>query len=120
MNDWRVVLMLLLPGILGMRDPFQPPEDKCSTSQLERWHYRGWITHGDFPIALVEDPLGQWRRMKQGEWIGAKWRVTKIETEQIALSLGAECEPSQWRWRKEGTENVAKDISAVNAADERR
>ncbi|MRS17115.1 DUF2531 family protein [Enterobacteriaceae bacterium RIT691] len=120
MSSWRAALLLILPWALGMRDPFLPPEDTCSVSQLELWHYRGWVKSGDQFFGLTVDPSGQWRRVKQGESIGTNWTVTAIEPQQMVLTLGAQCNPSQWRWIKEGKKNESKDASVVDNADEQR
>jgi pilus assembly protein HofP len=37
-------MVLTLPLLLGMRDPFLPPEDRCAVSQMMLWHYQGMAT----------------------------------------------------------------------------
>ncbi|MFK3663020.1 HofP DNA utilization family protein [Scandinavium sp. NPDC088450] len=120
MNSWRVLLLVFIPGLLGMRDPFQIPEDKCSVSQLAMWHYRGMADFGGLVTGIVQDAEGKWHRLRPGQQLENRWTVSGITLEQIDLTLNAECEPSQWRWVKEGTNHDSKDTARAAVPDDSR
>lgn len=115
MTDWRVLIMLALPYLLGMRDPFQPIEDPCATSQQTLWHYRGSVSHGALQMGIVLEPGDKWRRLKQGQRLENGWTVTDVQPDYMDITTGQDCEPSQWRWMKEGTKHDSKDASGVTA-----
>ena len=115
--DWRWI-MLMLPALVGMRDPFEPPEDKCSAAQLALWHYRGWVESGERSLGLMQDPAGKWLRIKEGQQIALLWTVSAIEKEHVTIALAPECEPREWRWQKEGTINETRDVAVSDAAVE--
>lgn len=120
MNKGCLALLLVLPAVLGMRDPFLPPEDKCLGPQLALWHYHGLVQHGEAGVGIVVDAAGKWRRVQQGQRLETGWTVSRVQAEHIEIALSAGCEPAQWRWLKEGTKDAAKDRSgAVAAGDER-
>lgn len=113
MTDWRSVIVLSLPVLLGMRDPFLPPEDHCATSQMALWHYRGRVSSGEQQTGIVVDAEGKWRRLEQGQRLDNGWTVTAVQPEQMEMAASAECEPSQWRWLKEGTKHDSKDAAGT-------
>lgn len=106
-------LLLVLPGLLGMRDPFEPPEDRCALGQLPLWHYVGMVANEKHRTGFVRDSTGKWRRLTQGQWFETRWQVAEIRPEQMTITLSAECEPSQWRWQKEGTKDAAKESAGT-------
>lgn len=116
MNEWRGVLVMSLPLLLGMRDPFLPAEDSCAASQVTLWQYRGVVSRGEQRTAIVTDASGKWRRLAQGQKLDNGWRVTAIQPQQMDMAADAGCEPSQWRWQREGKQNDAK-VSGGMAAD---
>lgn len=113
MNDWRIPILLALPLLLGMRDPFLPAEDRCATAQMMLWHYRGVVSSGKQRIGMVRDASGKWRRLKSGQRLENGWVVSGIQPEQIDMAADADCETSQWHWPKEGTKHDAKDVAGV-------
>ena len=120
MSSWRALVLVFLPGLLGMRDPFQMPEDACSASQLSQWHYRGRVVLGEQVTGLVLDAAGKWRRLSPGQRLDNQWTVTGISQQQIDITLNPECEPSQWHWAKEGTNHDPKDFAGATAGDDSR
>ncbi|MDX6039566.1 HofP DNA utilization family protein [Scandinavium lactucae] len=109
MTDWRVPMALTLPLLLGMRDPFLPPEDRCAVSQMMLWHYQGMVSLGEQRTGIVRDASGKWRRLIKGQRLDNGWVVSGIQPEQMDMAADADCETSQWRWLKEGTKDDAKD-----------
>ena len=120
MSNGHTLLLLLIPCVLGMRDPFEPPEDRCSVAQLTSWHYRGWISNGEKITGIVLDPSGKWLRINEGQKPGTQWTVSAISAGQMDITLSAGCEPRQWRWIKEGAKNESKDNATAHAADNQR
>ncbi|MBB1202020.1 DUF2531 family protein [Enterobacteriaceae bacterium 89] len=117
MADWRWLLFLTLPGLLGMRDPFVAPEDTCRAGELPLWHYRGWVDAEGQPVGIMLSPSGKWLRVKEGQRLAAHWTVSTIAAGTMDITLSAECEPSHWRWLKEGTTDDPQEPAAVDAAD---
>jgi pilus assembly protein HofP len=109
MTDWRIPIGLALPLLLGMRDPFLPPEDRCATAQMLLWHYRGMVSSDEQRTGIVLDASGKWRRLTQGQRLENGWVVSGIQPEQMDMAADAGCETSQWHWPKEGTKHDAKD-----------
>lgn len=119
MTSWRTLIALSLPLLLGMRDPFQPQEDRCSAAQIALWHYRGSVGSGEKHTAFVLDAGGKWRRLMLGQTLENGWRVADIQPAYMDMNAGAECELSQWRWLKEGTEHDSKGNSGTADDDGR-
>ncbi|MCS2171171.1 DUF2531 family protein [Scandinavium sp. TWS1a] len=117
MTDWRVLFMLSLPYLLGMRDPFQQVEDPCATSEQTRWHYHGSVSNGTLRTGIVQVPGGKWRRLNQGQRLENGWTVADVQPGYMDITTGMDCEPSQWRWMKEGTKHDSKDASGLIADD---
>lgn len=120
MSDRRLLLGLLFPLLLGMRDPFLPPEDRCFSAQTTLWQFRGLVSRGEQRTGIVVDANGKWRRLAQGLTLDNGWMVADVQPDYIAMTAGAECEPSQWRWLKEGTQHDSKDDTGVDADGLRR
>ncbi|HEY2454300.1 MAG TPA: HofP DNA utilization family protein [Scandinavium sp.] len=114
------LILLSLPWIVGMRDPFLPPEDHCAASQITLWHYRGMVSSGQLRVGMVVDAGGKWQRLAQGQVLENGWKVTGVEPEHMDMAAGADCEPSQWRWQKEGTKHDSKRASGIVADDSHR
>lgn len=114
----RAALVLLLPLLLGMRDPFIPPDDPCRTAQLSRWQYAGSVDSGQRQIAFLRDEKGKWRRIQREDVLMSGWRITEITTQSLTMETGEACEPSQWRIIKGEIEHDKKDkpAGAVTAA----
>ncbi|HEX4503580.1 MAG TPA: HofP DNA utilization family protein [Scandinavium sp.] len=109
------VILLSLPWLVGLRDPFLPPVDRCAASQITIWHYRGMVSSGQLRVGMVVDAGGKWQRLAQGQRLENGWQVTGVEPEHMDMAAGVDCEPSQWRWLKEGTKNDSKSASGVTA-----
>lgn len=114
----RGVLVLFLPLLLGMRDPFVPVEDPCRTTQLSQLQYAGSMDSGQRQIAFLRDEKGKWRRVQREDVLMPGWRITEITMESLTIETGAACEPSQWRIIKGEIEHDKKDkpAGAVTAA----
>ncbi|MFP5594540.1 HofP DNA utilization family protein [Kluyvera sp. 142486] len=115
MNPERALLLLLaVPLLCGMRDPFAPVMDACQTAQLADWHYRGGAQSASRLIGVVQERGERWRRVEIGQTLNAGWRVTVITLDSLTVETGDGCEPRVWQWKREGTPNDKKD-SAVDA-----
>lgn len=114
MTERHGIIVLLLPLLLGMRDPFLPAEDRCSSAQITLWHYRGMVSLGDQRTSIVLDASGKWQRLTQGQTLNNGWTVVAIQPDRMDMTAGTDCEPSQWRWIKEGTQHDSKDSAGVN------
>lgn len=114
----RAALVLLFPLLLGMRDPFIPPDDPCRTAQLSRWQYAGSVDSGQRQIAFLRDEKGKWRRIQREDVLMSGWRITEITTQSLTMETGEACEPLQWRIIKGEIEHDKKDkpAGAVTAA----
>ncbi|MBV8044205.1 HofP DNA utilization family protein [Pluralibacter sp.] len=121
MASGRAVLLLFLPLLLAMRDPFQPVADSCVVAQLSQWRYRGVIRSEKSAIGLVLDNAGKWHRLTQGQVLENSWRINRLSAEEIEVRVGEHCEPAVWHWRKEGasqhenTRRVSDDTAGDSA-----
>lgn len=104
--------MLMLPALLGMRDPFAPVEDKCQTAQLTQWHYRGVIHQGKRTIGIMLRDDDKWQRVEQGKVIYATWRVSSVTSSTLQVEIGRDCEVANWQWQREATVYDKKDSLA--------
>lgn len=98
----RLLLLLWLLPLTGMRDPFQPPEDRCATGQLQVWRYQG-IVSGTQTVGIVRDGQNHWRRVTQGDLLPTGWRIASLDETEMVINTGEGCEPQVWRWPREGT-----------------
>ncbi|MGU9866175.1 HofP DNA utilization family protein [Kluyvera ascorbata] len=115
MSPERALLLLLtVPLLCGMRDPFAPVVDVCQTAQLADWRYRGGTQSASRLIGVVQERDERWRRVEAGQMLNAGWRVTAVTLESLTVEMGEGCEPRIWQWKREGTPNDKKD-SAVDA-----
>ncbi|WP_437432801.1 HofP DNA utilization family protein [Yokenella regensburgei] len=99
------VCLLMLPLILGMRDPFQPVPDRCLFSQQSLWQLQGAVTINGQSVGLVRDPTGRWHRLREGDRLFANWRVVRLNKEEAILENGDGCSPDRWHLKREGTQN---------------
>lgn len=120
MSDWRLFLGLLFPLLLGMRDPFLPPEESCFSAQTFLWHFRGLVSQGEQRTGIVLDANGKWRRLAQGLKLDNGWMVADVQPDYIEMTAGADCEPSRWRWLRKGTQHDSKDVTGIGADGLRR
>lgn len=104
-----ILLLIILPMVMGMRDPFQLPEDRCQTAQLAQWHYQGMIDRPPRQIAIVRDAEGKWRRVETGSQLPAGWRVVQLTSQVVEIETGAGCDPARWSWSREGEQHENKD-----------
>ncbi|WP_174348954.1 HofP DNA utilization family protein [Lelliottia aquatilis] len=98
------LLICSLIFITGMRDPFHPPDDRCSAGTLAHWRYQGLIENGN-SVGIVKDEQQRWHRVRQQEKLPAGWLVLAVNEMEMVVGLGEECEPKEWRWQREGTNN---------------
>jgi pilus assembly protein HofP len=107
-----VLLIAFLPVLMGMRDPFAPPIDRCQTQQLARWHYQGSVGHAQRRIGLLKDGEGKWHRVEPGASFDTGWRLVAISEKEITVGTGEGCDPDRWTWIKEGEkhENLDKPV----------
>ncbi len=117
-SNVRGVLMLFLPLLLGMRDPFIPVDDTCRNAQIGRWQYAGSVDSGPRQIAFLRDEKGKWRRIAREDVLMSGWRITDITSESLTMETDEACEPSQWRIIKGEIKHDKKDkpAGAVTAA----
>ncbi len=111
-NNLRGALMLFLPLLLGMRDPFLPVDDPCRIAQLSQLQYAGSVDSGQRQIAFLRDEKGKWRRIQREDLLMTGWRITEITAESLTMETGEACEPSQWRIIKGEIEHDKKDKPA--------
>lgn len=100
-----VAACLLVLTLAGMRDPFQPPADRCMVRQLSLWRYQGMVAMADAAIGIVRDPASKWRRVRVGETLPGGWRVVDFDKEEMRIATGEGCEPERWRWKREGSQH---------------
>lgn len=117
--DTRRVLLLALPLLLGMRDPFQPPPDRCQTAALAQWRFQGFITVNGHRRGMLRNPEGRWYRASAGESLATGWRVVSVTEQKLQIATAAGCEPAQWQ--RQGAEDENMDngsrADAQRAAD---
>lgn len=107
-------LLLLLPLLLGLRDPFQPPVSRCPDAVLRQWRYVG-VVLGRVPVAIVRDETSRWLRLKRGDSLAQGGRVTALDEKELVIDMPGGCEHPQWRWQRQGTkqdENRDRGITA--------
>lgn len=108
-----LLLLVMLPLAIGMRDPFQPPEDRCQTAQLNRWRYQGVIAQASRQVGLLRDAQGKWRRVEAGSPLPTGWRVVQLSAQAADIETGAGCEPARWSWSREGEQHEDRDKHSV-------
>ena len=107
-------LLICLPMLLGMRDPFQPPQLNCPGGASDTWRYAGMVS-GEMPLGIVRDDNARWLRVRPGEPMPTGWQVVALNEKEIVIDTLAACEPQRRRWPREGTTpNEKRDIHAVN------
>lgn len=107
------VLLLLLPLLLGMRDPFKAPESRCPEAMLSQWRYAG-IVLGTVPVGIVRDEKARWLRLHHGDTLPAGWRVTVLDENELVIDTRGACEPPLRRWQRQGTkQDESMDRSIV-------
>ena len=112
-----LLLMLLLPTLTAMRDPFRPPEDRCRKAELSRWRYGGALGMAPQQTGFVQNAAGQWRRVKEGMPLEGGRKVLKITSDRLEIALNEGCETPSWHWQKEGPKrNEQKSAGECAAA----
>ncbi|MCU6667948.1 DUF2531 family protein [Enterobacteriaceae bacterium H4N4] len=102
-------LWLLLPLILGMRDPFKAPESRCPNAALSQWRYAGFVM-GPVPVGIVRDEQARWLRVRHGESLPTGGRVVVLNENELVIDTLGRCEPARWRWQRQGmTQNEDRD-----------
>ncbi|POP43220.1 DUF2531 domain-containing protein [Superficieibacter electus] len=112
------LLLIMLPMAIGMRDPFQPPEDHCHIAQLSQWRYQGTIARASRQVGLLRDAQGKWRRVEMNSQLPTGWRVVQLSTQAVEIETGLGCEPARWSWSREGEPHEDRDkhsVTNVNA-----
>ena len=107
-------VLLLLPLLLGLRDPFQPPVSRCPDAVLRQWRYVG-VVLGTVPVAIVRDETSRWLRLKRGDRLAQGGRVAALDEKELVIDMPGTCELAQWRWQRQGTkqdENRDRGITA--------
>lgn len=107
-------VLLLLPLLLGLRDPFQPPESRCPDATLRQWRYVG-VVLGAVPVAIVRDETSRWLRLRRGDTLAQGSRVAALNEKELVIDMPWACELPQWRWQRQGTkqdENRDRGITA--------
>jgi len=107
-------VLLLLPLLLGLRDPFQPPASRCPDATLRQWRYVG-VVLGKVPVAIVRDETSRWLRLRHGDTLTQGGRVRALDEKELVIDMPGACEPAEWRWQRQGTkqdENRDRGITA--------
>jgi pilus assembly protein HofP len=110
-------VLLLLPLLLGMRDPFQAPVSRCPDAALSQWHYAGLVS-GAVPVGIVRDEKSRWLRVRRGDTLPQGWRVKVLDEKELVIDTSEVCEPPLWRWQRQGTKQDEKRDGGI-AADRR-
>ena len=110
-------VLLLLPLLLGLRDPFQPPESRCPDATLHQWRYVG-VVLGAVPVAIVRDETSRWLRLRRGDTLAQGSRVAALNEKELVIDMPGACELPQWRWQRQGTKQDEKRDGGI-AADRR-
>ncbi|WP_123349886.1 MULTISPECIES: HofP DNA utilization family protein [unclassified Enterobacter] len=111
-----LAIVLALPLLLGMRDPFQPPDDPCRIAQLPLWRYYGVIASQTRQIGLLRDATGNWRRVQPESQLPAGWQIRQFTEREMLITTGAGCEPARWRWQRESQKNEVRDSDVADSA----
>lgn len=111
MANWRMAIVLSLPLLTAMRDPFQPPEDPCMSALLPQWRYQGYVGNGTHNIGIVQNPTGKWLRLSVGQRLPMNGKVARLEPDYLDIDSGAECHPPFRMWYQKGTKNDAMDTA---------
>lgn len=117
-HDMHRALLLALPLLLGMRDPFQPLPDRCQTTALAQWRYQGFITVNGQRRGILHNPEGGWHRAVAGESLPTGWRVVLVTEQTLQVATAAGCEPALWQWQRQGDKDEKVD-SGSRAASQR-
>lgn len=96
------LLLICLPALTGMRDPFQAPQIRCPDGKAGQWRYAG-IVNGPTTLAIVRDENARWLRVRAGDNLPTGWRVAAVNEHEMVVDALAGCEPRLWRWPREGT-----------------
>ena len=110
-----LLMMLLLPVLTAMRDPFRPPEDRCRTAELSRWRYGGALGMAPQLTGFVQNASGQWRRVKEGMPLEGGRKVRKITPDRLEIALNEGCDTPSWHWRKEGPKRNEQESAGGRA-----
>ncbi|EMH4164629.1 DUF2531 family protein [Pluralibacter gergoviae] len=111
-----LLMLLLLPVLTAMRDPFRPPEDRCRTAELSRWRYGGALGMAPQLTGFVQNAAGQWRRVKEGMPLEGGRKVRKITPDRLEIALNEGCDTPSWHWRKEGPKRNEQESAGGRAA----
>ena len=115
-HDMHRALLLALPLLLGMRDPFQPLPDRCQTAALAQWRYQGFINVNGQHRGVLRSPEGRWYRAAAGESLLSGWRVVSVTEQTLRITIAAGCEPTQWQWQRQGVEDEKVDNGSGTAS----
>ncbi|MEB6381236.1 DUF2531 family protein [Leclercia adecarboxylata] len=107
-------VLLLLPLLLGMRDPFQAPVSRCPDATLNQWHYAGLVS-GAVPVGIVRDSSSRWLRVRRGDTLPQGWRVKALNEKELVIDTTEACEPPLWRWQRQGTKQDEKRDRGITA-----
>lgn len=102
--ELRCLMLCSLALLMGMRDPFRAPDDRCATGTLAFWRYQGIIQSGS-AVGIVKDEQDRWYRVRQEERLPTGWQVRVVNETEMVVGLGEGCEPKEWRWQREGMKN---------------
>ncbi|URN98980.1 DUF2531 family protein [Leclercia adecarboxylata] len=101
-------VLLLLPLLLGMRDPFQAPVSRCPDAALSQWRYAGLVS-GAVPVGIVRDERSRWLRVRRGATLPQGWRVITLDEKELVIDTSEACDQPLWRWQRQGTKNENMD-----------
>lgn len=109
--DTRRAVLLALPLLLGMRDPFQPLPDRCQTAALAQWRYQGFINVNGQRRGVLRNPEGRWHRAAEGMSLPPGWRVVSVTAQALQIATATGCEPALWQWPRQGAKDEKVDSS---------
>lgn len=113
---WLIACVSMLI-LTGMRNPFQPPEDRCHIAELSAWRYQGAVSRGPRLIGLVQDGKHKWRRVELHGTLNSGWTISQISVQSVTIETGKNCETPRWQWQRQGEVNEAMDS---HGADDNR
>ena len=115
-HDMHRALLLALPLLLGMRDPFQPLPDRCQTTTLAQWRYQGFIDVNGHRRGVLRNAEGRWIRATAGERLPPGWQVLSVTEQTLQVATAAGCGPAQWQGQRQGVKDEKVDNGSGTAS----
>lgn len=104
--SWMLLAAFGSPLQAAPRNPFLLPPSTCETllKRLDGWQLRGvfYRPGPESSFALMKLSRQQWQRVKEGQFIELNVQVTTLLVGQMKVSLGGDCEGSNYYWKIRG------------------